>query len=66
MIYVIIVVTFIILFFGGLIGSYIYKKVKGLPTGECASCAGKMKKAVRKAKKDLHSKSDCTCGCHNE
>ena len=32
------VISLVILFFVGLISSYIYKKAKGLPTGECAYC----------------------------
>ena len=34
----IIVMIACILIVGGVIGNYIYKKVKKLPTGECASC----------------------------
>ena len=34
----ILVITIVIGFFAFLIGRYIYKKVKGLPTGECAYC----------------------------
>ena len=34
----IVVIATVVLFFIGLFSSYIYKKVKGLPTGECAYC----------------------------
>ena len=34
----IVVIATVVLFFIGLISSYIYKKAKGLPTGECAYC----------------------------
>ena len=34
----IVVIVSVVLFFIGLISSYIYKSVKGLPTGECAYC----------------------------
>ena len=34
----IIVIISCVLIVGGVIGSYIYKKVKKLPTGSCAGC----------------------------
>ena len=34
----IIVIIACVLIVGGVIGNYIYRKVKKLPTGECASC----------------------------
>ena len=34
----IIVIIACILIVGGVMGNYIYKKVKKLPTGECACC----------------------------
>lgn len=45
------VITLTIIFFAWLIGSYIYKKSKGLPTGECANChkgTAKLLKEYRK------------------
>lgn len=42
------VIAFCVLVVGGVFGSYLYKKIKHLPTGECAECAkGKRKKASR-------------------
>lgn len=38
------VIVLTVLFLGSVIGTYIYKKVKHLPTGECASCASKGKR----------------------
>lgn len=40
------VIVLTVLFLGSVIGTYIYKKVKHLLTGECASCASKGKKMV--------------------
>ena len=34
----IIVIVFCVFFVGGVIGNYIYRKVKHKPTGECAYC----------------------------
>ena len=34
----IIVITAVIIFFGVLIGNYIYRKKHNLPTGDCACC----------------------------
>lgn len=50
----IIVVIAAILIVGGVIGSYVYKRIKGLPTGECACCQKKMKKAIKRMKKELN------------
>ena len=44
------VITLVVLFFVWLISSYIYKKVKGLPTGECAYCH----KGVSQLLKEYH------------
>lgn len=33
-----------------IIGVYIYKRIKGLPTGQCSCCHTRMKKAIKKAK----------------
>ncbi len=51
-----------------IVGTYIYKRVKGLPTGECSCCSSRMKKSVKKAMKDiklddLDENDDCGCGC---
>lgn len=42
----IVVIIIVVSFFGFLIGRYIYKKVKGLPTGECACCHKSTKQLV--------------------
>ncbi len=55
------VIVIVILFFGYLIGSYIYKVKHKLPVGDCAGCANKMKKAMEKAKRDIHSNNSCSC-----
>ena len=44
---VILVVTTVILFFGAIIGSFVYKKVHHMPTGECAYCHSKSKKMLK-------------------
>lgn len=48
----IIVLTIIIIISFLIIGAYIYKRIKGLPTGECSCCKSRMKKAMKKAKKN--------------
>ena len=50
----IIVITVVALFFIFLISRYIYRKVKGLPTGECACCH----KSTKKLLKEYHK---CCC-----
>lgn len=52
-------ISFITIFAGCLIGSYIYKKIHHLPTGECGSCKTKMIKAMQRAKKDIKSNNVC-------
>jgi len=37
----IIVIFAVVVFFGSLIGNYIYKKKHHIPTGECSSCKTK-------------------------
>lgn len=32
-------------------GNWIYRKIKGLPTGECAMCSGNSKKLIKEYKK---------------
>ena len=46
----IVVIISVALFFIGLLSSYIYKKIKGLPTGECAYCH----KGASRMLKDYH------------
>jgi hypothetical protein len=44
----ILVIIAVMIFFSALIANFIYKKVKGEPTGECACCAlAKKKKLVK-------------------
>ena len=50
----IVVITIVISFFAFLIGRYIYKKIKGLPTGECACCH----KSTKQLLKEYHK---CCC-----
>ena len=50
----IVVITIVILFFAALIGRYLYRKVKGLPTGDCAYCH----KSAKKLLKEYHK---CCC-----
>ena len=50
----IIVISLVVSFFLFLIGRYIYKKVKGLPTGECACCH----KSTKQLLKEYHK---CYC-----
>lgn len=38
---------------GLVIGNYIYRKAKKLPTGECASCTLKSEKMLKKIRKEL-------------
>ena len=44
----ILVLVLVALFFIALISVYVYKKIHHIPTGDCASCAGK-KNALLKA-----------------
>lgn len=41
------VIILIVAFFAFLIGRYIYRKVKGLPTGECACCHKSKKRLLK-------------------
>lgn len=51
----IIVISLVAIFFIFLISRYIYKKAKGLPTGECACCH----KSTKKLLKEYHK----CCAC---
>lgn len=58
----IIVIIACILIIGGVLGNYIYKRIKHLPTGECACCASKMKKKKNKLVKEYYkAKKECSC-----
>ena len=57
LIFEITVIMVVASFFIFLIGRYIYRKVKGLPTGECAMCH----KSSKKLLKEYHK-----CCCTNK
>ena len=65
----IVILIVVILVVGSIIGVYIYKRSKGLPTGECSCCSSKMKKDVKKALKNIDlsdlDNEECTCKCNN-
>lgn len=41
------VIFLVVAFFAALIGNYIYKKVKHIPTGTCAECHKNSKKLIK-------------------
>lgn len=55
--YEILTIVLVILFFIAIIGRYIYKKKKGLPTGECACCQVRSKRFLKAYKKAFPPKS---------
>ncbi len=50
----IIVILFCILIVGGVLGNYIYRKIKHKPTGECSYC--KTSSAGSRLVRDYHKK----------
>lgn len=56
----IIVIIAAVLIVGGVLGSYIYKKITHKPTGDCSACSKRMKKNFDKISKELH------CSCHKD
>lgn len=46
---------------GGVIGRHIYRKVKKLPTGECACCGTSKKNRLLKDYHKTYGKSKCNC-----
>lgn len=52
---IIIVIAIVVL---SIIGVFIYKKAKGLPTGQCACCHTRMKKAIKKACCDVKNEKN--------
>lgn len=50
------VIVLTILFLVAVIGTYIYRKAKGLPTGECACCQKNKNDLVKK-----YHKKYCSC-----
>jgi len=58
----IIVIICCVLIVGGVLGNYIYRKIKHLPTGECSSCKkakGKPKWAIEYRKDNPIEGKDC-------
>ena len=49
----ILLIAFCIFVVGGVIVNYIYKKVKKIPTGDCASCKIRMQKTLLEIRKKL-------------
>ena len=54
---IILTIFVVFLFFGAIIGTYIYRKVHHLPTGECACCHTSTKKMLKKYHKMYGQKS---------
>lgn len=52
------VISIVVAFFTFLIGRYIYRKVKGLPTGDCAMCHKSTKKLLKEYHKCCSAKND--------
>ena len=58
----IIVIAITILIVGFVIGNYIYRKIKHLPTGECAYCKKKGNNLVKQYRKVYpKNKNECNC-----
>ncbi len=49
-----IVILCCILIVGGVFGTYVYKRIKHLPTGECSCCVSKGKKKKNKLVEEYH------------
>lgn len=58
----ILVIVLTVLAVGAIIGVYIYKKIKHLPTGDCGDCSSDHKgsRMVKSYNKKYHKK-DCQC-----
>lgn len=52
----VVVISLTVIFLLTLIGNYIRKKIKGLPTGECACCHKSKKQLLKEYHKDCCSK----------
>ena len=65
----IVILVVVIAVVGAVVGTYIYKRIKGLPTGECSCCSNNMKKSVKRAMKNIKldeledDEHECSCGC---
>ncbi len=57
----IIVIVCSIAIVGGVIGRYIYRRVKKLPTGECAYCGTSKKNRLLKDYHKVYGASKCDC-----
>ncbi|MCH5171787.1 MAG: hypothetical protein J1F31_03015 [Erysipelotrichales bacterium] len=58
----IIVIIITVLIIGSVIGNYIYRKIKHLPTGECACCQKKGNNLVKQYRKYYQkNKNECNC-----
>jgi hypothetical protein len=58
----IIVLISAILIVGVVFGSYLYKKLKHIPTGECEGCKHKnTKKMLNKVRKEIEEERICNC-----
>ncbi len=55
-IFEIIVIIICVFIVGGVIGNYLYRKFKHLPTGECACCQKDSKKKQSKLLEEYHKK----------
>lgn len=53
---IILTIFMVSLFFGAIIGSYVYKKVHHLPTGDCAYCHAKSQKLLKEYRKKYGQK----------
>lgn len=60
----IIVIITAVTFVLAVIGNYIYKRVKHKPTGECASCANRMRRALKNGIDDISK--ECNCNKENK
>lgn len=45
----------------GVLGRYIYKRIKGMPQGECACCKSNMKNTFKKISNEIKKERECDC-----
>ena len=57
----VVVIVGVVCFFLFLIGRYIYRKKKGLPTGDCAMCHKSSKKLLKEYHKCCQSQNKLGC-----
>lgn len=60
----IIVIIFCVLVVGGVVVNHFYRKIKHLPTGDCACCSKKGKNQKNKLLEDYHRKYKNKCDCN--